>query len=153
VDGYDFEAYEAAGFGRFDRQDKDVAKEGTANMSAPDLGGWKGWWNYLSAVSKVSPIPEDQKFGEIPEGVLRLGGTFVLSPATSEEGKADGEIAYRWSDRIPGDHPAIDEVWNVAKASAAASAEASKKTTTTKKQLPIMQGLSDAVASMFGGGR
>jgi len=105
VDGYDFEAYKSAGFGRFDEQDKDVAKEASKNMGAPDLGGFSSWMNYFSSVMKVSPLPKDMKFGDIPEGVLRLGGTFVIS---------GDDVVYRWSDRLPGDHPDIQEVLNIA---------------------------------------
>ena len=74
-------------------------------MAAPNLslGQWMG---YFGSVMKVSPIPKDMKFGEIPEGVLRLGGTFVV----------DGnQILYQWNDRLPGDHPDIDEVLSIAK--------------------------------------
>ena len=109
VDGYDFEAYKAAGFGRFDEQDKDLAKEGAANIGAPTLG-LEGWWNYMTSVMKVSPIPPDMKFGDIPEGVLRLGGTYVVQ---------GDQILYRWSDRVPGDHPDIEEVMKIAKDAAA----------------------------------
>jgi hypothetical protein len=96
-----FGAYKAAGFGRFDEQNPEVAKQ--VKLSAP-IG--INWWNYATSVTKVSPIPKDQKFGEIPEGVLRLGGTFVV--------KGD-EILYRWSDRLPGDHPNTNEVLRIAK--------------------------------------
>jgi hypothetical protein len=108
VDNYSFGAYEAAGFGRFDDQDKDVAKEAMKNMAAPQLG-WKGAWDYMTSVTKVSPVPDNLKFGEIPEGVLRLGGTFVV--------KGDA-ILYRWSDRLPGDHPDINNVLRIAKEAA-----------------------------------
>ena len=108
VDNYSFGAYEAAGFGRFDEQDDDLAKAAMKNMQAPALG-FKGAWNYATSVMKVSPIPKDMKFGDIPEGVLRLGGTFVV--------KGD-EILYRWSDRLPGDHPDINKVWSIAEAAA-----------------------------------
>lgn len=124
VDDYSFEAYKAAGFGKFDDVPKEVAKEAMDNMVAPELG-FKGWWNYLTSVSKVSPIPKDMKFGEVPEGVLRLGGTFVVN---------GNDIVYRWSDRLPGDHPDIDNVLEIAK-------EAS-----TKKGGDIFQG----VLKMFG---
>lgn len=107
VDDYTFGAYAAAGFGRFDEQDKEVAKEATKSMTAPELG-WKGAWDYATTVMKVSPIPEDLPFGQIPEGVLRLGGTFVIN---------GNEIVYRWSDRLPGDHPDINKVINIAEES------------------------------------
>jgi len=112
VDGYNFDAYKAAGFGRFGEQDKEIAKEATKNVGAPAIG-FKGAWDYITSASKLAPIPKDMKFGEIPEGVLRLGGTFVI----------DGDdIKYRWSDRLPGDHPDIAMVFNIAK-------EASQKKT------------------------
>lgn len=109
VDDYEFGAYASAGFGRFDEQDQEVAKEATKVMTAPALG-WKGAWDYATTVLKVSPIPDDLAFGQIPEGVLRLGGTFVIN---------GDEIVYRWSDRLPGDHPDIDKVISIAKETSA----------------------------------
>jgi len=109
VDGYDFDAYKRAGFGRFDEQAEDIQKQGLKNMEAPKLG-FKGWLDYLSVTAKVAPIPGDMKFGEIPEGVLRLGGTFVVKGDT---------IVYRWSDRLPGDHPDIANVKMIAEKAAA----------------------------------
>jgi len=109
VDGYDFEAYKSAGFGRFDEVDKEDAKK--VKLGAPDIG-LSGWLNYFGNVIKLSPIPPGMKFGEIPEGVLRLGGTYVIK---------DDQIVYRWSDRLPGDHPNIEEVRNIAKEAAAAA--------------------------------
>lgn len=104
VDDYSFDAYKSAGFGRFDEQDKSNSKEAMKNMGAPDLG-FKGWFDYLSVTAKVAPIPKDMKFGEVPEGVLRLGGTFVVN---------GNDIIYRWSDRLPGDHPDIEKVLTIA---------------------------------------
>ncbi len=124
VDNYnDFAAYKAAGFGRFDEQDKETLKAAKGNMASPELGGWKGTLTYLSSVGKLSPIPADMKFGQFPEGVLRLGGTFVVS---------GNDIVYRWSDRLPGDHPDIEKVWSIAK-------EASRK-----------KGLFPQVSKLFG---
>lgn len=111
VDGYDFTAYKNASFGRFDEQDQDVLKE--VKMTAPDLGGFGGWWKYLSNVVKISPIPKDngnmKLGGEVPEGVLRLGGTFVIK---------DDDVIYQWSDRLPGDHPIVHDVFGVAQTAA-----------------------------------
>jgi len=109
VDDYDFGAYKAAGFGRLEDTDKDEAKKALNSMTAPELGGGiKGWVDYFTTVMKVSPVPKNMKFGEIPEGVIRLGGTFVVS----------GEkILYQWSDRVPGDHPDIKEVFAIAEES------------------------------------
>ena len=58
MDDYSFGAYKAAGFGRFDEQDDEIAKEGVKNMEAPQLG-WKGAWDYATSAMKVSPIPDD----------------------------------------------------------------------------------------------
>ena len=123
VDGYDFEAYKAAGFGRFDEQDKEVAKEAAKSLTAPPIG-LKGAWDYMTSAAKLAPIPKDKmKFGEIPEGVLRLGGTFVVN------GK---DIIYRWSDRLPGDHPDMEQVYQIAK-------EESTKKKTPAIQLPSLR--------------
>jgi len=105
VDGYDFDAYESAGFtSKF--TDTDPADAKKANLSKPDLS-FKQWMSYASAVGKVSPIPEDSNLfgGGVPEGVLRLGGTLVV--------KGD-DVLYQWNDRLPGDHPNIDEVVSIA---------------------------------------
>mmetsp|Transcript_7779 Transcript_7779/g.14669 ORF Transcript_7779/g.14669 Transcript_7779/m.14669 type:complete len:112 (-) Transcript_7779:253-588(-) len=98
VDDYTFDAYKAVGFKSFTEVDKDVVKE--VKMTAPDLS-WKQWMGYFGNVGKISPIPKDMKFGQVPEGVLRLGGTFVV----------DGDnILYQWNDRVPGDHPDISTI-------------------------------------------
>jgi hypothetical protein len=56
VDDYSFDAYRAAGFGRFDQVDKDAVKN--IKMTAPELGGFGEWINYFSIVGKVSPVPK-----------------------------------------------------------------------------------------------
>jgi hypothetical protein len=97
VDGYEFKAYSAAGFGKFgDTSAEDVKG---MKMTAPKLGGFGGWWKYMSNVMKISPV-EAGKPG-VPEGVLRLGGTFVV--------KGDN-VVYQWKDRVPGDHPDLEQV-------------------------------------------
>ncbi|GMH57452.1 hypothetical protein TrRE_jg8932 [Triparma retinervis] len=64
-------------------------------------------WSYLKNVMKLSPVDAGAlKFGEIPEGVMRLGGTFVLR--RMEDGSI--EEIYRHEDKVPGDHPSIEEV-------------------------------------------
>lgn len=103
VDDYTFGAYKAVGFKSFTDVDKETVKG--IKMTAPDLG-FGEFMKYFGAVSKVSPIPKDMKFGEIPEGVLRLGGTFVVNA---------NDVVYQWNDRIPGDHPDIEEVLKIAK--------------------------------------
>mmetsp|Transcript_21205 Transcript_21205/g.59656 ORF Transcript_21205/g.59656 Transcript_21205/m.59656 type:complete len:90 (-) Transcript_21205:230-499(-) len=69
-------------------------------------GGLQAAWDFLSSAGKLAPIPEGGiKFGEVPEGVVRLGGTFVVR---------GNEILYRWGEQLPGDHADIEEVWKVA---------------------------------------
>lgn len=94
VDGYEFDAYNAVGFGSLG--DK---VEGDIEMTAPELGGFGGWWKYLSNVMSLSPV-EPGKSG-IPEGVKRLGGTFVV--------KGD-DVIYQWNDKVPGNHPDLADV-------------------------------------------
>jgi len=106
VDGYNFDAYKAVGIKSFTEVDKDSVKD--FKMSAPDLS-FRQWMSYFGNVMKISPVPKDLKFGELPEGVLRLGGTFVVS---------GDEVVYQWSDKIPGDHPVIDDVVSIAQKAA-----------------------------------
>jgi len=101
VDDYSFGAYEAAGFGSFDdAEDKEAQKEAAKALRPPDISA-KQWWNYLTNVASLSPIPKGMKFGEIPQGVLRLGGTFVVD---------GGEVLFAHSDKVPGDHPDVAKV-------------------------------------------
>jgi len=103
VDDYSFDAYKAAGFGRFDQVGKEDVKN--IKMTAPELG-FGEWINYFTTVGKVSPIPKDMKFGEVPEGVLWTGGTFVIQ---------GNEVLYQWTDTVPGNHPEIEDVVKAAK--------------------------------------
>lgn len=100
VDDYSFDAYKAAGFGRVNQEDLK-----NMTITAPELG-FGEWINYFSTVGKVSPIPKDMKFGDFPEGVLWTGGTFVIQ---------GNEVVYQWTDTVPGNHPKIDDVVQVAK--------------------------------------
>lgn len=105
VDDYtEFTAYNALSFGRFDQTDKEVAKQ--VKLSAPSIGSLKVWWNYFRNLNALSPVPKGLQFGQIPEGVLRLGGTFVIS---------GDDVIYRWDDRLPGDHPDITQVLEIAR--------------------------------------
>lgn len=100
-DDYSFAAYNAAGFSTVDKVDKEAAKN--VKLAAPTLD-LSSWWNYITNVMAVSPIEKGKK--GIPEGVLRLGGTFVVS---------GDDVLYQWSDTLPGDHPELDDVIKVAK--------------------------------------
>ena len=110
VDGYDFEAFKQAGFGRFDEKPKELIEN--VKPQPIELGGIKGWWTFLNRFMTLAPVTEDMKFPEnfSPEGLYWVGGTFVV--------KGD-EIVYRWNDRISGDHADPKEVLNIAKAVAA----------------------------------
>lgn len=111
VDDYSFDAYKSAGFGRFDQVDKETVKD--IKMTAPELK-FGEWMNYFSVVGKVSPVPKDMKFGEVPEGVLWTGGTFVIQ---------NNDVLYQWTDTVPGNHPVIEDVVKVAKDAAQAKKE------------------------------
>jgi hypothetical protein len=97
VDDYAFHVYNNVGFGTM----KDFSSMDTKDitLSAPKLGGISGWWKYLSNVAAISPI-EAGKTG-IPEGVLRLGGTFVVN---------GDELLYLWKDKVPGNSPDLEQV-------------------------------------------
>lgn len=99
VDDYEFGAYGAAGLGKME-MGQDVPEGIADKMSAPDLGGIGGWWNYLSNVMDLSPIPEGKAM-EFPEGVKMLGGTFVV----------DGdEVVFTYKDPVPGVTPDTDAI-------------------------------------------
>lgn len=117
VDDYSFDAYKAAGFGRFDQVDKNAVKD--IKLTAPELG-FGEWMTYLSTVGKVSPIPKDMKFGEFPEGVAWTGGTFVIQ---------GDEVLYQWTDTVPGNHPVVGDVVKIAMDAA--------KNTKNKKENPL----------------
>lgn len=99
VDDYAFQAYETVGL-----KSMELGQEMPKNfkMTAPDLGGLPAWWKYITNVMELSPVESGSK--EFPEGVKRLGGTFVI----------DGDdVIYQWNDRIPGDTPALEDVMSI----------------------------------------
>jgi hypothetical protein len=102
VDNYSMEAYKSAGFGSFKDLDPEAAKK--VKMQAPELGGVGGWWNYLSNAMTLAPIEKGKKVSGVPEGVLQLGGTFVV--------KGD-DVVYQWSDTLPGDTPDLTELLRI----------------------------------------
>jgi hypothetical protein len=94
-DSESFALYEAAGFGKFTDAKPDKVELKPTNFTAGD------WWKYLTNVAKLAPIKKGEKLTGVPEGVLRLGGTFVLRGE---------DVEYAWADALPGDHPNIDDV-------------------------------------------
>jgi len=114
VDDYDFDAYKAVGFGEVFDADEETKKN--YKPAAPDLT-FGEFWKYLTNVNKLSPIPKDLKFGDVPKGVLMVGGTFVVNGE---------DIIYQWNDQIPGNHPVVSDVLELAK-NAPKAKETSKK--------------------------
>ena len=54
----------------------------------------------LTNVAAVAPIRKDKPMTGVPEGVLRLGGTFVL----------DGDdVNYAHAEELPGTSPEVDD--------------------------------------------
>ena len=91
VDSYEFTAYKTAGLRSMENGYK-PPDGAMAKLTAPNLGGISGWWNYLKNSMKLSPIQEGKE-AEFPVGVLLLGGTFVI------EGD---EILFAYEDPLPG---------------------------------------------------
>eukprot|EP00746_Dinoflagellata_sp_MGD_P076077 gnl/MRDRNA2_/MRDRNA2_30601_c0_seq1.p2 gnl/MRDRNA2_/MRDRNA2_30601_c0~~gnl/MRDRNA2_/MRDRNA2_30601_c0_seq1.p2 ORF type:complete len:170 (+),score=42.69 gnl/MRDRNA2_/MRDRNA2_30601_c0_seq1:606-1115(+) len=98
-----FAAYNAVGFGKWGGDDPSAASEPIPPPKGLSFGQWM---SYIFNVLKISPVPDGLKLGQIPEGVLRLGGTFVVK---------GNDVVYQWSDDKPGDHPDISEVVTIAK--------------------------------------
>ena len=92
VDDYNFNAFNSVGFGKIG-ENAELAVKGTKNLKAPNLTFGR-FFSYLKNVSKLAPIPKDVK--GIPEGVLRLGGTFGVN---------GDDVVYLYEDGVPGDHP------------------------------------------------
>jgi len=97
VDDYSFEAYKAVGLTTL--LEAKAGPERMSKMKAPDLGS--KWFSYLGSAGKLAPIPKDLKFGQIPEGVTRLGGTFGLK---------GNKVTYVYEDATPADYPEPDSV-------------------------------------------
>lgn len=96
TDGFD--AYGAANFGKIG--DMTPAK---LELKAPQ---GVDWLKYLSLVVKLAP--KAKKWNEVPEGVTKLGGTFILDK---------DEVVYGWADAIPGDYPPMADLLKAAGAS------------------------------------
>ena len=98
-DAQTFNAYDSAGFGVMDKAPSDT------KLTVPRLGSAGAWWRYLSNVASLSPVPKSFKFGTVPEGVLRLGGTFLID---------QDRVLFAHADQFPGDHPDIENVLKAA---------------------------------------
>lgn len=93
VDGYDFEVYNAMGYGRL-MENQAATIKGSQSMKMPKFGFGR-WKDYLTTVGRLSPIPPGQATS-FPEGVTRLGGTLALNK---------DKIVCSYEDGVPGDHP------------------------------------------------
>lgn len=113
-DAVGFEALPLPGGGGDDNKAKaDALAEAAKALKPPSLSPGD-WFKYLANVARVSPVPDGMKFGEVPTGVLRLGGTFVVR---------DDRVVYAYADPLPGAHPNVDEVVAKALGSAAPSSQ------------------------------
>jgi len=90
-----FDLYEAAGFGKIGD-----FKPDNVDLAAPDFTPGQ-WWDYIRNVAKLAPIRKDQPMTGVPEGVLRLGGTFVLDAR---------DIVYAHAEELPGMSPEVRDV-------------------------------------------
>lgn len=93
-----FEAYRAAGF-NYLMGDKPLEQPPDFKPPKAMTGG--KWWSYLRNVNQLAPIPKQMKFGEVPQGVRVLGGTYAI----------DGEaVVFSHMDEVPGATPDIEDV-------------------------------------------
>ena len=98
-----FEAYRAVGFNNLLGEKK---LEGPPDFKPPTALSSRKWWNYLTNVGKLAPVPEGGlKLLQVPEGVRVLGGTYVL----------DGErIVFSHEDAVPGATPDLERIFTAA---------------------------------------
>eukprot|EP01041_Mallomonas_annulata_P010473 gene10473-21847_t len=94
VDDYNLEAYKSIGLKNI-LEDKSQTIQGSARMSSPGLSASE-WFSYMSSVGSLIPTDKPFKFGDVPQGVLKLGGTF---------GIINNVVNYVHLDGVPGDHP------------------------------------------------
>jgi hypothetical protein len=100
VDDYSFNAFKSVGFGKIG-ENAELAIKGTKNLKLPQLAPMR-MMSYLQNVGKLAPVPKDILANPgVPEGVIRLGGTFGV------EGE---DVVYLYEDGVPGDHPKPEDV-------------------------------------------
>lgn len=96
-DSADFAGYKSVGF---NLMIGDKKLETPPDFKPPTMGMGK-WLSYLRNVASLSPVPKDMKFGEVPQGVRVLGGTYAV----------DGdEVVFSHMDEVPGATPEIEAV-------------------------------------------
>jgi len=92
MDDYNFKAYDHLGFQKFG-----LDQDFFANLNRvqfPKLRGLIKWWQYFTSIPTIAPF-EEGKYG-VPEGGLKLGGTYIVR---------DSDVLYEWRDKLPGDLP------------------------------------------------
>ena len=97
-DSPDFAGYRAAGF-NLKLGEKQLEKP--PDFKPPKAMGMGKWMTYLKNVGSLSPVPKDMKFGEFPEGVKVLGGTYAIS---------NDDVVFSHMDEVPGATPEISAV-------------------------------------------
>jgi len=96
----DFAGYRQAGFNVL-LGDKTL--ESPPDFKPPTNMGPRKWLTYLANVGQLAPVPKDGslKFGDVPQGVRVLGGTYSV----------DGDaVTFAHMDEVPGATPEIEEV-------------------------------------------
>lgn len=99
-DSADFAGYRAAGFNQLLGEQ---ALEKPPDFKPPKTMSAGKWWAYMRNVAALAPVPKDGslKFGEVPQGVKVLGGTYAI----------DGDaVTFSHMDEVPGATPEIGEV-------------------------------------------
>ena len=98
-DSDDFSGYAAAGF---NQRLGEKQLEKPPDFKPPVNMGMGRWFTYLKNVATLAPMPKGGvKFGEVPEGVKVLGGTYAI----------DGDaVTFSHSDEVPGATPDIANV-------------------------------------------
>ena len=87
--------YAAAGFGKI----ADTVPD-KIDLKPPGFS-LSQWFAYLTNVAALAPIRKDEPLRGVPEGVLRLGGTFVLNGE---------DVLYAHSEELPGTSPEVSDV-------------------------------------------
>lgn len=97
-DSADFAGYKAVGFNVLLGE---KTLETPPDFKPPKAMSMGKWLAYMRNVASLSPVPKDMKFGEFPDGVRVLGGTYAL----------DGdEVVFSHMDEVPGATPEITAV-------------------------------------------
>ena len=91
-----FDAYRAAGFTNLLG---DVQLSSPPDFKPPTNLGPGRWLAYLGNVAGLAPKPK--RFGEVPQGVRVLGGTYLID---------DDAITFAHEDDVPGATPNVADV-------------------------------------------